>query len=453
MRAILTMAAKDLRLMSRDWLGMFFIIGFPIAMSIFFGVVMGSMGGDNSPPLRVAVVDEDKSAASELFVDELKNSGSNLDIEEQSRDAAMDRVRRGKVVGMIALPRGFGESAGLMWKEPPVIELGVDPSRKAEAGMLQGNIMQALGKRMFSQFQDPRAMGQYLDSAKEQIAGARDMPIAMRVSLTALMESLENWQKTWEEAEAAEEADDNARTDDEGADESEKSEAGGSEFQLAKIETIDVTRKAEKGSREELFSRLRSKWDISFPQAMVWGILACAAGFAISIVRERQHGMLLRLQVAPVTRGQLVAGKATACFVAVIGVIAVMAALGVWLGMRPVSYALLALAAVCIAFCFVGIMMLMSTIGKTEEAVSGAAWGANMLMAMFGGGMIPLLFMPQFMQTLSNLSPVKWSVLAMEGAIWRGFSLSEMLLPCGILVVVGAVCLAIGTATLSRATR
>ena len=32
MRTVLTMAMKDLRLMSRDWLGMFFIIGFPIVM-------------------------------------------------------------------------------------------------------------------------------------------------------------------------------------------------------------------------------------------------------------------------------------------------------------------------------------------------------------------------------------------------------------------------------------
>jgi ABC-2 type transport system permease protein len=76
-----------------------------------------------------------------------------------------------------------------------------------------------------------------------------------------------------------------------------------------------------------------------------------------------------------------------------------------------------------------------------------------MLMAMFGGGMIPLLFMPAFMRTLSDASPVKWSVLAMEGAIWRGFTLSEMLLPCGILLAVGAVCLAIGTTVLSRATK
>jgi ABC-2 type transport system permease protein len=440
------MAAKDLRLMSRDWLGMFFIIGFPIAMSIFFGTVMGSMGGDDSPPLRVAVVDEDESPASQLFVEELTASG-NVEVEQLARDEAMDRVRRGKVIGMIALPQGFGESAGLMWKEPPTIELGVDPSRKAEAGMLEGNIMQALGKQMFSQFQDPRAMGRFLDQAKEQIAGADDMPIAARLALNQLMNSLDGWRKTWEEMEAEEQVVNGIADDGE-----TEGNDGGPEFQLAHIEMVDVTRKPEKGSTGELLTRIRSKWDISFPQAIVWGILACAAGFAISIVRERQHGTLLRLQVAPITRAQLVAGKATACYLAVIGVIAVMVALGVWLGMRPVSYALLALAAVCIAFCFVGIMMLMSVIGKTEEAVSGAAWGANMLMAMFGGGMIPLLFMPAFMQTLSNASPVKWSVLAMEGAIWRGFTLSEMLLPCGILLAVGAVCLAIGTTVLSRAT-
>jgi ABC-2 type transport system permease protein len=128
-----------------------------------------------------------------------------------------------------------------------------------------------------------------------------------------------------------------------------------------------------------------------------------------------------------------------------------MVALGTWLGMRPRSPGLLVLGALCIAFCFVGIMMLMSVIGKTEEAVSGAAWGANLLMAMFGGGMVPLLFLPSFMKVLSHFSPVKWSILALEGSIWRGFTLSEMLLPCGVLIAIGLACLAIGAFTLSRA--
>jgi ABC-2 type transport system permease protein len=73
-----------------------------------------------------------------------------------------------------------------------------------------------------------------------------------------------------------------------------------------------------------------------------------------------------------------------------------------------------------------------------------------MLMAMFGGGMVPLLFMPGFMKTLSNFSPVKWSVLALEGSIWRGFTLSEIAVPCAVLIGIGAVCLAIGVRILSR---
>jgi ABC-2 type transport system permease protein len=54
------------------------------------------------------------------------------------------------------------------------------------------------------------------------------------------------------------------------------------------------------------------------------------------------------------------------------------------------------------------------------------------------------------MKTLSNFSPVKWSILALEGSIWRGFAPADMLLPCGILLGAGAVCFAIGARMLAR---
>jgi ABC-2 type transport system permease protein len=443
MRTVLTMAVKDLRLMSRDWLGMFFIIGFPIAMAIFFGSVMGSMGGDNVK-LSVAIVDDDQSELSKKFVDDFASSG-NVDVEKLSRNEAMDRVRRGRMTGVVIIPKGFGETAGLVWLDQPAIEVGVDPSRKAESGMLQGLIMQSMGKLTFSRFQDPAAMRPYITQLRDDVATDPEMPATMRLPLGQLLASVDGWLKVVDE-ESNKGQSGNNKSDDNAND------TGMPEFQLARIETIDVTRDVPKGSTQEMVKRVRSQWDISFPQAMIWGILACAAGFAISLVRERKQGTLLRLQVAPITRGQLIAGKATACFVSVIAVIAVLVALGMWLGMRPRNPGLLAIAAVCVAFCFVGIMMLMSVIGRTEEAVSGAAWGANMIMAMFGGGMIPLLFLPGFMRTLSNLSPVKWSVLALEGAIWRGFTPAEMLMPCAILLMIGAVCLTIGTAVFARAT-
>ena len=59
--------------------------------------------------------------------------------------------------------------------------------------------------------------------------------------------------------------------------------------------------------------------------------------------------------------------------------------------------------------------------------------------AMIGGGMIPLIAMPPWLLALSDFSPFKWGIYSMEGAIWRGFELTDMLMPCGILLGLGLV--------------
>ena len=67
-----------------------------------------------------------------------------------------------------------------------------------------------------------------------------------------------------------------------------------------------------------------------------------------------------------------------------------------------------------------------------------------MVMAMLGGGMVPYMFLPEWIKTIASISPIKWTVVAMEGAIFRGFSLGDMMLPCGVLVGIGVVCFALG---------
>jgi ABC-2 type transport system permease protein len=110
----------------------------------------------------------------------------------------------------------------------------------------------------------------------------------------------------------------------------------------------------------------------------------------------------------------------------------------------------LVLAIVCAAFCYTGLMMALAGFGKTEKAVSGSAAAVFMPLAMIGGGMIPLAFMPAWMLPVSNISPTKWNILALEGAIWRGNSLVEMLLPCGVLLAIGAAGFWLGVRFLSR---
>jgi ABC-2 type transport system permease protein len=181
-------------------------------------------------------------------------------------------------------------------------------------------------------------------------------------------------------------------------------------------------------------ARPPSPYAVTFPQGMIWAVLACAATFAVSLVDEHKRGTLLRLAIAPVSRLTILAGKAGACLVAVLG-----------FGVRPQSPALLVLALAATAIGFVGVMTLLAVLGRRTQSAAGLSWAVLMLMAMLGGGMLPLFMMPSWLQTLATASPVAWALTAIEGAVWRGFSLAELALPCVALLVLGVGCLAIGT--------
>ena len=110
----------------------------------------------------------------------------------------------------------------------------------------------------------------------------------------------------------------------------------------------------------------------------------------------------------------------------------------------------LALALSSTALCFVGIMMLIASVGRTEEAAGTSASAILLILMMLGGAMIPRFIMPSWQLRMSNISPVKWGLQAIEGAIWRDFTLAEMLPTCAVLLVTGAGCFAAGVATLRR---
>ncbi|MEC8509517.1 MAG: hypothetical protein VXZ53_21230 [Planctomycetota bacterium] len=55
--------------------------------------------------------------------------------------------------------------------------------------------------------------------------------------------------------------------------------------------------------------------------------------------------------------------------------------MGMGLGMRPANFMALAIAAISIALCFVGLMMTLAELGGKEQSVSGIGWAANMAMA------------------------------------------------------------------------
>ncbi|MFM9169730.1 MAG: hypothetical protein ACKOTD_06300, partial [Phycisphaerales bacterium] len=81
------------------------------------------------------------------------------------------------------------------------------------------------------------------------------------------------------------------------------------------------------------------------------------------------------------------------------------------------------------------------------RAVRELPWGVFIL---FGGGTVPLVFMPGVLRTVSDVSPFKWAVLVAEGCTWRGWGAAEMWLPIAALVAIGSVGLVAGAALVRR---
>ncbi len=419
MRAIWTLAVKDLRLFVRDRLSLFWVLAFPLVLALFFGAMFGGNEGETAA-MKLVVVDQSDGEATG-FIERL-GSSAGLEVDTAPTLArARDLVRRGSRVGLLEIRPGFVDGGFAMFGRDPdapaLVALGVDPSRSAEQGMLTGLVSQAMFSGMAAQMSDPAAMRAQTDQARAGLAQATAMAPDQRESLTALMDALDQLSVSQGEASTS------------------SISAGMSTDGM--VEAIDIAR--------DNSGKPRSPYDVTFPSSIVWGLMGCATAFATNLVRERRAGTLLRLRVSPLSRAHVLAGKGLACLIAGLGASSVLltigvVALGVHIG-DPVALVVALLAA---AACFTGLMMVMSVIGKTEAAVAGGSWIMMMPLAMIGGGMIPLIAMPSWMITASHASPFKWAIYAIEGAVWRDFSTAEMLGPVGLLLGIAVVLFAVG---------
>jgi len=351
MNAAVWLALKDLRLLARDRVALFWVLGFPLIFALFLGSVLRAGLRGEQAPIDVVLVSG--GAETSRLLAGLRTE-TRLKLRTAERERASELVRRGEAVAYVQ-----ASQQGAL--------LGIDPSRAVEAAFV-----------------------------REAISGILTAPPAGVTATPA----------------------------------------------RPRIQTVSVSKHSEAGPRETAYV---------YPAAVLWGLIGCAACFAISMVTERTQGTFLRLSAAPIRRSAILSGKALACAMACLVVTAAISAIAIFaFGARferPFAVAVTLLASIA---CFVGITMLLSLLGRTEQSVAGAGWAVLILMAMLGGGMVPLSFMPDWLLPLSNLSPAKWSILALEGATWRHFSYRELALPCSALVGTALVGFIAGAGLLAR---
>jgi ABC-2 type transport system permease protein len=182
---------------------------------------------------------------------------------------------------------------------------------------------------------------------------------------------------------------------------------------------------------------------------LIWGLLGCAATFAVSLVSERSSGTLLRLRAAPISRAAILGGKSLSCAAACLADMALLSLFaGLAFGVHIADWPKYAATLLACTVCFTGLMVVLSVMGKTEQSVAGAGWATLLVLAMIGGAMVPISIMPSWLVSLSEFSPVKWGIWALEGATWRDLHWRELVRPIAQLIGFGIASFAAGVTLL-----
>lgn len=428
--AIVAVAVKGLRLLARDRTAFVFTFLFPVALAMMFGVMFSGGGDGPTNDIEIAVLDEGKSPASQAFVAALTAPGEGLVAHPSAdRDACEARVRGRDALACLILPADFqGGMDAMLAGRPLTIAVVVDPSRRAEAGLLTGKLMASGYRQLASGVADPTQMTGMLGRARALIDHDPAVPAATRDALASFYSGLDALSHM------------NDGTGPTGQ-VPEDSSAGA--WQPLVVETRLLQQRDSDGPP--------NAFSVSFPQGVAWGLMSCVMAFISAMVRERSSGTLLRLTAAPISTAVVVAGKSLACFLACVSVQLLILGVGrLGFGVTIGQPGWMALAILCGSLGFTGLTLLMAGLSRSEEGAGGIGRSALTVLALIGGGAVPLAFMPPAMLTASNVSPFKWAVLAFEGALWRGFTPSEMLLPLAVLLGIGVVGFVTGTLLLRR---
>ena len=170
----------------------------------------------------------------------------------------------------------------------------------------------------------------------------------------------------------------------------------------------------------------------------------------ISVLREDEEGTLARLFSSPTRRTTILAGKFVAVFASVIvqGLVLLIAthyAFGVEWG-EPLSVALALVGQVAGA---TGLGVLLIAFVKTAKQAGPVIGGGLTAMGMLGGLFTGTGTLPEIFTRLADFLPQGWVIKAWKLAL-AGQGPTELVTPTLVLLLIGAVCFAIGAWRIQR---
>ena len=174
---------------------------------------------------------------------------------------------------------------------------------------------------------------------------------------------------------------------------------------------------------------------------------------SMAIVRERELGTLEQLNVTPIARWQLIAGKLLPY--AVIGMVDVLLVVAVAVGWFevPLRGSLWLLLGMCLVYLLttLGLGLFVSTISHSQQqAMMTASFFFLIPMVFLSGFVFPIENMPDVVQKVTYLIPLRYFLVILRGIFLKGVGLETLWPQALALLVWGVAILTLATVRSSK---
>jgi ABC-2 type transport system permease protein len=166
---------------------------------------------------------------------------------------------------------------------------------------------------------------------------------------------------------------------------------------------------------------------------------------AFAIVREREIGTLEQIMVTPIRPVEFILGKTLPFFLIGLADVALVAIVGTLWFQIPFrgSVAVLLFGTVLFLLSMLGVGLLISTISATQQQAMVSAFFFNMPAITFSGFGFPISSMPEALQKLSYLDPLRYFLVVLRGVYLKGVGLEVLWPQLLAMVAIGVTLLTI----------
>ena len=173
--------------------------------------------------------------------------------------------------------------------------------------------------------------------------------------------------------------------------------------------------------------------------AMILGIILSG----LSIAREREMGTFEQILVTPLTPAEILIGKAVPAMI--LATLSASMLIGITLFIMGIplqgSFLLLLMSLIIFLFSVIGIGLFVSSLALTQQQ---AILGVILVMppfVMLSGFATPVENMPEWLQWLTVINPVRWYLVIVKGVFMKGMGTVEVFLNCIPLALISMVTL------------